>query len=131
VLNDPILRLRFWGLLIVRAISVTIVVYGSICFLLGLGTGFANYGGINGLYHGLFLLQGSENWSWLWYGVALMAPGIVMMIFSRRIVRWTIPVPVMECAECGYALKNLQSEVCPECGYDLAPRSPNESSPGA
>jgi hypothetical protein len=99
---------------------MVMLTYGAVCFVLGMGIGIANYSGISGLYYGLFLLYGTDNWSWLWFGVALMVPGVVVMILSRRIVRWVIPVPPHECPKCNYQLKHLTSTNCPECGYRVS-----------
>lgn len=119
MLSNSISTLRFWGLVIVRAISLVMLTYGAICFLLGIGVGIATYSGLQGLYNGWFLLYGPDNWSWLWFGLAMMIPGATIMVLSRHIVRWVIPVPVQECPNCGYELKNLKSPTCPECGFAI------------
>jgi hypothetical protein len=117
--NDAIMKLRFWALVIVRTIALGMLVYGAVCLLLGFGIGIANYSGVKGLYHGLFLVHGSDLWSWLWFGVALMVVGGVVMALSRRIVRWLIAAPMQECARCGYEMAHLGSPKCPECGFQI------------
>jgi hypothetical protein len=119
-MNNSIVRQRFWMLLIVRGCSLALTVYGSICVLYGMGIGVAIYGNLAGLYQAMFLSYGSDNWSWLWFGVALVIPGVAMMVVSRRIVRWLVPIPRHECPQCGYAMRNLTTNRCPECGLEMS-----------
>ena len=52
------------------------------------------------------------------FRVALIA---VAVLLERPIVRWIVPLGPSQnvCPRCGYALKDLKSPVCPECGLNL------------
>lgn len=54
--------------------------------------------------------------------VVLLAFSVVMIGWPGRIARWLVPARVRPaCPGCGFALKGLRSEVCPECGLKLGP----------
>lgn len=49
-----------------------------------------------------------------------LIPAFVVWLFQRRVARWLVPLPRFECPQCGYALRQLTTARCPECGIDFA-----------
>ena len=115
--TQQIIKRRHVATIIVRGLALAMMLYGGVYVLWGLGT----FLGINGLVN---VFQGfSTFWTDMfnpfWYGLAVLLPGILIAVLDRRIVRWLIPVPRHECPQCGYALRQLGSNRCPECGCEL------------
>lgn len=52
------------------------------------------------------------------FRIALAA---AVMLIEGPLVRWLVPIGQREnsCPRCGYALKDLKSPVCPECGLNM------------
>ena len=46
-------------------------------------------------------------------------PGVLVLIFHAKLVRWLVPFPKAICQRCSYALRNLVESRCPECGTQL------------
>jgi len=53
---------------------------------------------------------------YIWPGLTLLIPGILLAVFGRRIASWLAPIPEYRCIQCGYRLEHLTSARCPECG---------------
>jgi len=75
----------------------------------------------------LQITQMLANFSWRPYGwddmfsysIMFILPGVIILLLSRKLVHWLVPLPQPECPECRYSLKNLTKPRCPECGLDL------------
>lgn len=55
------------------------------------------------------------------FRIAAMAivPAICLLLTNRRLVKWVVPLPKLECPKCGYSLQELCEARCPECGLAL------------
>jgi hypothetical protein len=128
---DPrqIMKRRHLALVIIRAVAILMILYGGVHVLWGLGTGFglSGYSIPGGLQHATSVFW-KEMFNPFWYGMAVLLPGVGLVIADRRLVHWLIPVPRQECPQCGYALRQLTTTRCPECGVELGP--PSVSGPG-
>jgi hypothetical protein len=53
--------------------------------------------------------------------LARLVLAAIVLLLEKRLVRWIVPIGSRDnaCPRCGYALKDLKSPVCPECGLDL------------
>jgi hypothetical protein len=54
--------------------------------------------------------------SWLGYAAASGIIALLLVFTDRRLARWLIPVPRLECPQCGYAIRYDKPGTCPECG---------------
>lgn len=52
-------------------------------------------------------------------GMAALLPGAGIMFFSRPLAAYLVPLPREECPGCGYSLRDIESDRCPECGVQL------------
>lgn len=117
-----VLRRRQLALVIIRIVAAALIVYGSIHVVWGIGTAFGLSGfSIAGAFEQAMSIVWSDNWNPFWYGFASLAVAIPLALASRRISRWIVPLPRMECPQCGYALRELTTTRCPECGMAIAP----------
>ena len=71
-------------------------------------------------WQGIGLLTFFDNgFSWLALTLGLWVPGILLVSFSHRIAKWIVPTLRNECLNCGYLLKSLKADHCPECGSTI------------
>jgi hypothetical protein len=108
-----IIRLRHIALIVLRSVSIVLLIVSATQFGHAIGWAIAMWD-----FSSLFVMW-SDNWSPFAMGVAFAGPAVILLVLDRRIVRWMIPVPRMECPECGYAFEGLASPQCPECGLRL------------
>jgi hypothetical protein len=57
---------------------------------------------------------------------ASLAIGAALLFAERPILRWLVPLPKVECPQCGYSLRQLTTTRCPECGFQFTARSNGE-----
>lgn len=102
-------NLRYIVLVVMRIAAVVMLVGGFYPFMMVLFTTnptnpFSSYGG---------------SFNWFAYALGLWVPGIVLAYKGRLISKWVVPTPRNECLSCGYLLKNLKADHCPECGSQI------------
>ena len=103
-------RQRHVATIVLRALSIILLVFGSIYLIYALAIAM-----LQGKLEMLTAIWDKGNdFSW---GLGLALPGAAILVWNRTIVRWLIPVPRQECPQCGYAIKELTTTRCPECGY--------------
>ena len=115
--TQQIMKRRHVAIMIVRSIALLMILCGGVYMLWGIGTFFA-IGGLTGFFE-QFGIFWADNWNPFWFGFSVFAPGLLLALLDRRIVRWLVPLARNECPQCGYALKQLGSNRCPECGCEL------------
>lgn len=49
----------------------------------------------------------------------LIVLGVIVWRLQKRLARWLVVIPEMECPECGYAIPALRDPRCTECGLGL------------
>lgn len=49
--------------------------------------------------------------------VGFAGPALLLAVFSKRIARWLVPIPLAHCPACGYTLETDNTR-CPECGVE-------------
>src|SRR5262245_64937859 len=103
---DYVRTSRFVLLVVLRGIAFIMLLFGSISLLYVLIGGWPHYHDDLG------------GWALFW--IVGIAPGIVLLVADRRIIRWLVPMPRRECPDCGYDIENLKSDRCPECGCPIA-----------
>ena len=119
-----VMRRRHLALVIIRVVAATLVVYGGIHMLWGLGSSFGLSGfSLSGSFQQALTIFWSDNWNPFWYGLAIVVFAIPLALGSRRLSRWLVPLPRHECPQCGYALRELTTTRCPECGIAIARES--------
>lgn len=114
-------RRRQVALVIVRSVALIMLVYGVVHVLWGIGAGLGmSRFDVARAVESTLSVFWNDNWSPFWHGFGVGVPGFVLMLIDRRIVRWLVPMPLHECPQCAYPLKNLKGPRCPECGTTLA-----------
>jgi hypothetical protein len=109
---------RHRALMLIRIVALALSLLGSINLFYTFGLMIVLQDVESGI---ITIWDGSSRFAW---AVALLVPAIVLLLLSRQLARWLIPVPRRECHECGYSLRGLASAAqrCPECGTDVSPR---------
>lgn len=95
---------------VIRAIAAFFVLYGVYLILARFVFAFFGSGGLMvhmriGEDHGIVR------------GVPMLLVGIVLVLTSKKLVRWIIAVPEEGCPRCGYA-GTTSGGRCPECGLE-------------
>jgi hypothetical protein len=120
---QQIMLRRHWALITLRTVSLVMIIFGGVHVLWGIGAslGLNDLNVFRGLRSSLTIFW-RDNWNPVWFGMAVLLPGVALAVLDRRIVHWLIPVPRRECPQCGYGVRQLTGSRCPECGYELQSR---------
>lgn len=57
-------------------------------------------------------------WAVPWLGLA-----VLLWLFHDRIAKAVVPRMERTCGECGYSLRGLKTDRCPECGTEIPQKS--------
>ncbi|MCH8823395.1 MAG: hypothetical protein IH984_07790 [Planctomycetes bacterium] len=109
---NRIRSLRYVVLVGLRVLAVLMLISGfyPLMTLLVLSNPWQNIG----------LLTFFDNgFNWLALTLGLWVPGILLVFSSHRIAKWIVPTFRHECLNCGYLLKSLKADHCPECGSTI------------
>lgn len=106
-------NLRYIVLVVLRVAAVIMLVGGFYSFIMVVVTAGPSQG-----FSGLFSSQG-RGFNWLAYNLGLWVPGILLAYKGRLISKWIVPMPRNECLNCGYQLRSLKADHCPECGSPI------------
>ncbi len=88
-------------------------VFGLVCIMLGF-IGFSSILGLIALASttDLKLSQPPEYRAW----VVLLVSGVLLFLQAKGLARLSVPVPKLECPECGYPATHASITRCSECG---------------
>lgn len=118
---DIIVRRRHWLRCAIRVAIVVLVIIPLTSmvstFLLQIPYGWSNF-----LSRPIYTFRDE-----LVYGGPYLMLALLLWLLESRFVRWIVPLPRMECPQCGYALRQLTTTRCPECGLTLGSTNPRSA----